>query len=149
MYINIVLIYLLCMIKARVRWCTSVENVITLGKLIGLLFCPPSSLFCSENSKKTRNDIARPVMGTIFLEGVKFGINFMSCSENGIEIARGASECYFAVIATMSEIYPIIIIILNGYNCTRKWLNCTRLRLVKLPRHFLVQLYLNYTHKHL
>ena len=32
------------------------ENVITLGKLIGLLF-----LFCS------RNDLARPVMGTIFL----------------------------------------------------------------------------------
>ena len=35
-----------------------------------------------------------------------------------------------------------------GYNCTRKWLNCTRLRLVKLPRHSLVQLYPNYTQKH-
>ena len=36
-------IYLLCMIKVRVRWCTLnlCENVITLGKLIGLLF-----LFC-------------------------------------------------------------------------------------------------------
>ena len=39
-------------------------------------------------------------------EGVKFGINFMSCSENGNEIARGAAECYFAVIATTSGIYP-------------------------------------------
>ena len=29
----------------------------------------------------------------------------MSCSENGNEIARGAAECYFAVIAT-SGIYP-------------------------------------------
>ena len=42
------------------------ENVITLGKLIVLLF-----LFClpllSENSQNKRNDLARPVMGTIFL----------------------------------------------------------------------------------
>ena len=44
------------------------ENVITLGKLIGLLFCLPSSLLLFvENSKNTRNELARPVMGTIFL----------------------------------------------------------------------------------
>ena len=44
------------------------ENFITLGKLIGLLFCPPSPLyFVFENSKNTRNELARPVMGTIFL----------------------------------------------------------------------------------
>ena len=45
----------------------SVENVITLGKLIGLLFlfCLPllSILFL----KTKRNDLACPVMGTIFL----------------------------------------------------------------------------------
>ena len=45
----------------------SVENVITLGKFIGLLFlfCLPllSILFL----KTKRNDLARPVMGTIFL----------------------------------------------------------------------------------
>ena len=45
----------------------SVENVITLGKLIGLLFlfCLPllSILFL----KTKRNDLVRPVMGTIFL----------------------------------------------------------------------------------
>ena len=45
----------------------SVENVITLGKLIGMLFlfCLPllSILFL----KTKRNDLARPVMGTIFL----------------------------------------------------------------------------------
>ena len=44
-----------------------VENVITLGKLIGLLFlfCLPllSILFL----KTKRNDLARPVMETIFL----------------------------------------------------------------------------------
>ena len=46
----------------------SVENVITLDKLIGLLFCLPSSLFFfDENSKNTRNELARPVMGTILL----------------------------------------------------------------------------------
>ena len=45
----------------------SVENVITLGKLIGLLFlfCLPllSILFL----KTKRKDLAPPVMGTIFL----------------------------------------------------------------------------------
>ena len=50
----------------------SVENVITLGKLIGLLFlfCLPllSILFLITN----RNDLARPVMGTIFLVYLKF-----------------------------------------------------------------------------
>ena len=58
------------MIKVRIGWCSylkSVENVITLGKLIGLLFlfCLPllSILFL----KTKRNDLARPVMGTIFL----------------------------------------------------------------------------------
>ena len=39
--------------------------------------------------------------------GVKFGIDFTSCSGNGNEIARGVAECYFAVIAT-SGIYPKI-----------------------------------------
>ena len=46
------------------------ENVINLGKLIGLLFlfCPtPPLYFVFENSKNTRNEFARPVMGTIFL----------------------------------------------------------------------------------
>ena len=45
----------------------SVENVITLGKLIGLLFlfCLPllSILFV----KTKRNDLARPIMGIILL----------------------------------------------------------------------------------
>ena len=43
----------------------SVENVITLGKLIGLLilFCLPLSILFL---KTKRNDLARPVMVTIF-----------------------------------------------------------------------------------
>ena len=48
------------------------KNVITLGKLIGLLlFCPPPPFyFVFENSnahKYTRNELARLVMGTIYL----------------------------------------------------------------------------------
>ena len=43
----------------------SVENVITLGKLIGLLFLFCLPLLSILFSK--RNDLARPVMGTIFL----------------------------------------------------------------------------------
>ena len=44
--------------------------------------------------------------------GVKFEINFTSCSENGNEIAQVAAECNFAVIATTSGIYPKISLLL-------------------------------------
>ena len=46
------------------------ENVITLGKLIGyfcFFLCPPPLSFVFEDSENKRNDLARPVMGTIFL----------------------------------------------------------------------------------
>ena len=68
--------YLLCMIKARIRWCTCrVENILTLGKLLSLWFCflLHSILFLiSQTSYRTykiisSNELARPVMGTIFL----------------------------------------------------------------------------------
>ena len=56
----------------------SVENVLTLGKLIGLLFlfCLPllSILFL----KTKRNDLARPVMGTIFLVYVGMCVMYVS-----------------------------------------------------------------------
>ena len=45
----------------------SVENVITLGKLIGLLFLICLPLLSILFLKTKRNDLARPVMGTIFL----------------------------------------------------------------------------------
>ena len=57
----------------------SVENVITLGKLIGLLFlfCVPllSILFF----KTKRNDLARPVMGTIFLVNIYICCWYVVC----------------------------------------------------------------------
>ena len=68
--------YLLCMIKARIRWCTCrVENILTLGKLLSLWFCSllHSILFLiSQTSYRTYKiissyELARPVMGTIFL----------------------------------------------------------------------------------
>ena len=59
----------------------SVENVITLGKLIGLLFlfCLPllSILFL----KTKRNDLTRPVMGTIFLV-IPLRNNIKGCSKH-------------------------------------------------------------------
>ena len=45
----------------------SVVNVITLGKLIGLLFLICLTLLSILFLKTKRNDLARPVMGTIFL----------------------------------------------------------------------------------
>ena len=67
--------YLLCMIKARIRWCTCrVENILTLGKLLSLWFCFLHSILflISQTSYRTykiisSNELARPVMGTIFL----------------------------------------------------------------------------------
>ena len=62
------------------------ENVITLGKLIGLLFCSlPPLYFIFLNSKNRKNELARPVMGTFFLviftrsRNVATGDNSMYC----------------------------------------------------------------------
>ena len=71
--------YILCMIKARIRWCTCrVENILTLGKLLSLWFCflLLSILFLiSQTSYRTYKiissyELARPVMGTIFLVAI-------------------------------------------------------------------------------
>ena len=45
------------------------KNVITLGKLIGrfLLFCLSLLLSVNVHTNSTRNELARLVMGTIFL----------------------------------------------------------------------------------
>ena len=64
------------MIKARIRWCSCrVENILTLGKLLSLwfYFLLNSILFLiSQTSNRTykiisSHELARPVMGTIFL----------------------------------------------------------------------------------
>ena len=64
------------MIKARIRWCSCrVENILTLGKLLRLWFCfllHSLLIFISQTSYRTFKiissyELARPVMGTIFL----------------------------------------------------------------------------------
>ena len=68
------------MIKARIRWCSCrVENILTLGKLLRLWFCflLHSILFLiSQTSYRTFKiipsyELARPIMGTIFLKSVR------------------------------------------------------------------------------
>ena len=59
----------------------------------------------SSHTDRIMNHIVRITELVHVREGVKFGINCSSCSENGSEIAR---ECNFAVIATTSGIYPKI-----------------------------------------
>ena len=66
--------YLLCMIKARIRWCTCrEENILTLGKLVSLWFVSSSILFVFDISNLlsyiqiSSYELARPIMGTIFL----------------------------------------------------------------------------------
>ena len=58
------------MIKARIRWCTCrVENILTLGKLLSLWFCflLHSILFFIVHTLISSYELARPIMGTIFL----------------------------------------------------------------------------------
>ena len=64
------------MIKARIRWCSCrVENILTLGKLLSLWFCfllHSILFFISQTSYRTYKiissyELARPIMGTIFL----------------------------------------------------------------------------------
>ena len=64
------------MIKARIRWCSCrVENILTLGKFLRLLFCfllHSILFFISQTSYRTYKiissyELARPIMGTIFL----------------------------------------------------------------------------------
>ena len=71
--------YLLFMIKARIRWCTCrVENILTLGKLLSLWFgfLLHSILFLiSQTSYRTYKiissyELARHIMGTIFLVNI-------------------------------------------------------------------------------
>ena len=66
----------MCMIKARIRWCSCrVENILTLGKLLRLWFCfllHSILFFISQTSYRTYKiiasyELARPIMGTIFL----------------------------------------------------------------------------------
>ena len=64
------------MIKAKIRWYSCrVENILTLGKLLRLWFCfllHSILFFISQTSYRTYKiissyELARPVMGTIFL----------------------------------------------------------------------------------
>ena len=70
----------MCMIKARIRWCSCrVENILTLGKLLRLWFCfllHSILFFISQTSYRTYKiissyELARPIMGTIFLVKVR------------------------------------------------------------------------------
>ena len=64
------------MIKASIRWCNCrMENILTLSKLLRLWFCfllHSILFFISQTSYRTYKiissyELARPIMGTIFL----------------------------------------------------------------------------------
>ena len=57
----------------------SVENVITLGKLIGLLFLFCLSLLSIFFFLNKRNELAHPVMGTIFLVNIYICCRYVVC----------------------------------------------------------------------
>ena len=79
--------YLLFMIKARIRWCTCrVENILTLGKLVSLWFVSSSILFVFDISNLlsyiqiSSYELARPIMGTIFLVIEDKSLDLLRCT---------------------------------------------------------------------
>ena len=120
MYTNIIW---LCMIKARIRWCSCrVENILTLGKLLRLWFCfllHSILFFISQTSYRTYKIIssyklARPIMGTIFLVNqtpLSIGVNILCSRLNPHSWNRQVLAVYVYVVKS-THCFP------SGYrNC--------------------------------
>ena len=102
---TIFLVYLLWVVYLK-----SVENVIALGKLIGLLFlfCLPllSILFL----KTKRNDLARPVMGTIFLVMYVVGMSVVcQITWNHVNQTRACSKSVLG--GKILPVTPIVFVL--------------------------------------
>ena len=107
--------YLLCMIKARIRWCSCrVENILTLGKLLSLWFCfllHSILFFISQTSYRTYKiissyELARPVMGTTFSSYYYWASEASPTLGCSIEISRDI-YIYVYVIARAGLIFGI------------------------------------------
>ena len=73
-----------------------VENVIPLSKLIGLLFLFCLPLLSIFFLKTKRNDLARPVMGTIFLVGpYQFDYMFLGFSRSKFPRMKKKKKNFF------------------------------------------------------
>ena len=76
----------------------SVENVITLGKLIGLLFLFCLPLLSIFFLKTKRNDFARPVMGTIFLVAIWLHNSMTQSLQSKSGIYSMETACYSSTL---------------------------------------------------
>ena len=115
----------ICMIKARIRWCSCrVENILTLGKLLSLWFCfllHSILFFISQTSSRTYKIIssyvlARPIMGTIFLVNIYIYVGMsvvVQKSVGGITWAKRA--CSKSVLG--GKILPVTPILLISTIC--------------------------------
>ena len=120
------------------------ENVITLGKLIGLLFCSlPPLYFVFENSKNTRNELAHPVMGTIFLVYI-YSCSMMAAKENSPLVV------FSAMVQDAWSLY-LVYLWVDQVRCTVKEENHAGLMLCVLtlitpPIHFVLILIVRLIH---
>ena len=96
------------MIKAGIRWCSCrVENILTLGKLLHLWFCfllHSILFFISQTSYRTYKiissyELARPIMGTIFLVYIYLHCIYMRVQKK-IVIERTRDLNYLKFVAT-------------------------------------------------
>ena len=104
------------MIKARIGWCTCrVENILTLGKLLSLWFCSSSIdsiLFSiSQTSYRTYKiilsyELARPVMGTIFL------VTMFIILQNIYRLCKSHTTCSALEFLSFTYIFLVVIIYL-------------------------------------
>ena len=97
------------MIKVRIKWCSCrVENILTLGKLLRLWFCflLHSFFFYISNllsyiQNNFSYELARPIMGTIFLVYICIYVYRMSKCVGGITWPKhGHAQSQFGPVKT-------------------------------------------------
>ena len=119
MYTNIIWLH---MIMARIRWCTCrVENILTLGKLLSLWFCflLHSILFLiSQTSYRTYQiissyELARPIMGTIFLVIFNFKILSLSVQIRYLHDLRANADKIISIGSYSPEVCVLGILIMS------------------------------------
>ena len=117
------------MITAMITWCTCrVETILTLGKLLSLWFCfLLHSIFflISQTSYRTYKiissyELARPVMGTIFLVAIDTLVQVFICLSS-IVICGGPIVNYAikVLLLTTTFFLPIMTIIMTFYQHKR------------------------------
>ena len=110
----------MCMMKARIRWCSCrVENILTLSKLLRLWFCfllHSILFFISQTSYCTFKiissyELARPIMGTIFLVYIQYWPKVIQQFKNCTKITTVKTKWLNIIIISSKYIQKLVILV--------------------------------------